>query len=391
MQLLDRYIATRVFQGYILVALVLVSLLALLDLAEQLEDVGKGDYQIVDALVVTALHLPRRCLEMFPMIALLGACIGLGGMAAARELVILQATGISPWRMGWSILKTALLLVILAMAVEELLATPLQQLAQRRQALARLGDESSEQRLLSQEFLSVLSLRNVLRERLEQQLDLSGEGFWSREGGRFLRVGDFQDGEPSDVTVYEFDSDYQLQQFIHAQRVSMDDRHWVFLQPTWKNREDGVLVTRTPPTLLWDSFIDATQIRIARALRYLRLSPNNLSPLDLISHIEYLEANNQDSLRYRLGLWQKLALPVNITAMVLLAIPFVLGPLRNAHSGQRLMLGALIGVLFFFGNQITQNTGLILRWWPPLTALLPGAVLLLASIGLIGFRRWSTS
>ena len=377
MRLLDRYIAGRVLQGYLLVALVLLGLLGLLDLAEQLEDVGKGDYRILDAFAVTAMQLPRRLLEILPVVTLLGASIGLGAMASSRELVVAQAAGISPVRLAWAVLKTALLLVLLAMAMEEFLAAPLQQLAERRQALARL--ELEERRLWSTEFLSLLNLRNALRERLEEPLDISGEGFWSRDNGRFLHVGGFEAGLPRDVSVYEFDADGALRQFIRAEQVDMDDTRWVFQQPLWKRREDGVLVTREPPTLLWESFVDATQVRIARALRLLRLTPASLSPLDLLSHIAYLEANGQDSLRFRLSFWQKLALPLNITAMVLLAVPFVLGPLRSAHSGQRLMLGALLGVVFFFGNQIVQNTGLILRWWPTLTATLPGGVLLLAS------------
>jgi len=383
--LLDRYIAVRVLQGYVLVALVLLGLLGLLDLAEQLEDVGRGDYRIADAFLVTALQLPRRLLDVLPVVALLGASIGLGGMAGARELVVLQATGISPARIGWAVLKTALLMVLLAMLMEEMVAAPFQQLAQRRQALAQL--EAEDRRLWSRELLSLLNLRSALRERLEEQLDITAEGFWSRDRGRFLHVGGFEDGLPRDVSVYEFDAEGELQQFIRAERVDMDDVSWVFRQPLWKQREDGVLVTREPPTLLWGSFVDATQVRIARALRFLRLTPASLSPLDLVSHIDYLAANNQQTLRFRLSLWQKLALPLNIAAMVLLAIPFVTGPLRSAHSGQRLMLGALIGVLFFFGNQIVQNAGLILQWPAPLTATLPGLLMLSTALSLLGWQR----
>lgn len=386
MRLLDRYIATRLWQGYVLVAVVLVGLLGLLDLVEQLEDVGKGSYQLADALLVTALQLPSRLLEIFPVMTLLGVSLGLGGLATSRELLIIRATGVSTLRICWAVLKTALLLVMLALLMEEFLAAPLKQLAERRQGLLRLAEDIQDQRLAN-ELLGLLNLRDALRLQLEDPLDIVGEGFWSREQRRFLHVGGFEQGDPIDITVYEFDANGELQQFIRAPRATMDDTRWVFQQALWKQREDGVLTTQTPNTLLWESFVDATQVRLARAIRFLRLTPASLSILDLQSRIEYLSQYGQDTLRYRLSLWQKLCLPLNIIAMVILAVPFVMGPLRSVQGTQRLMFGALLGVVFFFANQIVQNAGLLLAWPPALTASLPGGMLLFIGTLLLWSQR----
>ncbi len=51
MKILDRYIGLHVLGGYLLVMLILITLFAFIDFVDQLDNLGKGDYRLVDAIV----------------------------------------------------------------------------------------------------------------------------------------------------------------------------------------------------------------------------------------------------------------------------------------------------------------------------------------------------
>ena len=96
--------------------------------------------------------------------------------------------------------------------------------------------------------------------------------------------------------------------------------------------------------------------------------------------LQYLRENNLDSSVYALALARKVVAPFTVMAMMLFAIPFVLGPLRNSGAGQRLFVGVLIGLLFYVLNEVSANTGQIYGWNPLWSAGAP--TLAFALIGL---------
>ena len=91
MKTLDRYLSSSFFRGFFLVVLVLVSLFSFLELVTQLDDVGKGNFQPVDAFIFVGLTLPKRIIDMLPISALLGGIIGLGMLAERGELIAMRA------------------------------------------------------------------------------------------------------------------------------------------------------------------------------------------------------------------------------------------------------------------------------------------------------------
>jgi lipopolysaccharide export system permease protein len=63
-----------------------------------------------------------------------------------------------------------------------------------------------------------------------------------------------------------------------------------------------------------------------------------------------------------LALARKAVAPLTVMAMMLFAVPFVLGPLRNSGAGQRLLVGVLIGLAFYVINEVTANVGQLYGW-----------------------------
>src|SRR5205823_3253300 len=67
-------------------------------------------------------------------------------------------------------------------------------------------------------------------------------------------------------------------------------------------------------------------------LRLFVLESDALSASGLLRLLSYLRANNLDTHEYALALARKIVAPFTVIAMMLFAIPFVLGPLRNSGA-----------------------------------------------------------
>jgi len=125
---------------------------------------------------------------------------------------------------------------------------------------------------------------------------------------------------------------------------------------------------------------DLPEVLTREQAEVLALPPRTLSLTELLGFIANLEERGQNAGRYRLALWQKLSLPVMTAAMIMLSLPFVFGPARSASLGWRIMAGAIIGVAFFFLNQILGYAGLIIQISPAWTTFVPALALLAASV-----------
>ncbi len=100
---------------------------------------------------------------------------------------------------------------------------------------------------------------------------------------------------------------------------------------------------------------------------------SSLTGAKLWAYVQYLEANGLDSDKYQVALWSRVSSLVGILAMCVLALPFVSGPLRSAGAGARMLIGALIGIGYFFLSATLKDGGAVFGLSPILVAWLPSA------------------
>src|SRR5690606_39498928 len=74
-----------------------------------------GNYGLLDAVTYIVYTIPRRAYTMFPTVAVIGALMALGQLAASSELTALRALGLSRRRLSLSV--AAPLLVLTALMV----------------------------------------------------------------------------------------------------------------------------------------------------------------------------------------------------------------------------------------------------------------------------------
>ena len=123
----------------------------------------------------------------------------------------------------------------------------------------------------------------------------------------------------------------------------------------------------------WPSFLDAAQLGV------LMVPPRALSPVDLYFYVRDLRARHEQVPQEELRLWQQIAQPVVTLAMMLVAIPLVLGSNRSTTLSRRVLAGTVAGIALYFVTQTVGYLGLLLHLPAQLTALaLPAGILLFA-------------
>jgi lipopolysaccharide export system permease protein len=352
MTLLERYIAVATVKAFGLVSAGLTSLFSLLEFVDQLHDVGKGHYRLIDALFYVLLTAPARLLQLMPAAMLFTCLFALGALATHGELTAMRAAGLSPRQIVGSVLKLAGYAVVALFLLAQFVIPPAQQLAQAERA-------------------SRLSSSGAVR---------SGNSFWAAGDHQFLNVRRFDNGNiPSDLYLYEFAANGELLELIHADHAEVrPDGTWLLADVSIK-RFSGRIETDRLASLAWRSFLRPRQASV------LMLPAESMQPIELYQYVRDLERRDQPAARYAQELWAKIDIPLAMAAMILIAAPFVFGPLRNQGTGQRMMIGTMIGIVFSLVQQITTHLGQLLNLNPALTATVPSVLLMALAVYL--FRR----
>ena len=340
MTILDRYIGLALARSALLVILVLLPLLILLDLVQQLDEIGTGNYGLLDALIYEVFLMPTYLLNLVPFTALLGTSMALGGLAHTNELTVMRAAGISVQRIGLSTLKSGAMFILFAFIIMEWVAPPLHQQAIQRQSLALSGGE----------------------------LLIEKHGTWIHQGNRFINIRNKHEGRTlADIHIFEFAPEkQQLEFYLHADQAEMKNRQqWLYKNLIVKNYQEKDIVTRYEAERVRESYLTEKQLRV------MEQPINSLSPTGLYQYIKYLRASEQATERFEMVFWQKATLPVTVIILMLCSFPFVFGSLRGSSAGKRIVLATITGFAFHLFSQSLVNLGLMLDMNPLLTTLIP--------------------
>jgi lipopolysaccharide export system permease protein len=109
-----------------------------------------------------------------------------------------------------------------------------------------------------------------------------------------------------------------------------------------------------------------------------------MSVMSLMRYSEYLEANELDAAAYQLAFWMKLFTPLACLIMLLIAIPmvFTASP-RSGGTGQRVIIGLLLGILFFIFNRAVNHLGVVYGLMPIISAAIPLIIVTAITVFLI--------
>ncbi|WP_423821013.1 LPS export ABC transporter permease LptG [Salinisphaera sp. SPP-AMP-43] len=342
MNLIDRYIARAVLAATGVVVVVIVALLMLMLFISEVDNLGQGSFGLIKVLVWCVLMLPTRIYLVLPVVALLGALLALGALAAGSELVVIRSAGVSMKRLAVSVGIAGCALALITVVLGELAAPKGVQTATQLRDKARHGE----------------ARRSV------------DNGLWLRASGYVLRIDSVLPGGRIDgLDAYEITDDGRLKLALTADNAHVDGEKIVISQPRITALHADSSQTRKPDQTLLPIAIKPETLELAVT------QPDELSSYGLWQYINYLEANDIDADDYKLALWRNIVTPFTVWVLVIFALPFAFGSLRSASAGQRLFMGGLIGLLFFLINEIVASTGPVYGVPPWLAASLPTVLL----------------
>ena len=352
MNIIDRYLGQAVIAGVFTVLIILTAVYAVFAFGGEVGKIGQADYTVWKAIEYSVYLIPQRLYEIFPLSMLLGTMLGLGWLANNNELVIIRLAGISLIRIIGSIMKAALMLMLLAIVIGEGIAPPLYQYAseQRIKALNRLINVNTNY------------------------------GLWAKDGETFINVNRVEsDGRLIGVTLYQFTENNFVERQMFAKQAVYDEQQWRLKSVTEIIYNQSSYIVKKHKELKWKTLLDLNMVKTVAT------KPELLSVLKLNDYIKYLKINDLAYSKYELVYWSKIFSPLTILAMVLLAVPFVFGSMRQISIGKQILLGFLVGVAFYIVSRLIGQMGLVYGVPAALSALIP--TLIVISITVWSYRR----
>jgi lipopolysaccharide export system permease protein len=347
MSRLASYIVTSVLRGTALVAAVLVAVASVIELVGQFDDVGLGTYGVQEALVYVALRIPRKLFDVLPAAALIGSLLGLGNLAVHRELVVMRTSGISQYRLLGSVSGAGLILLIVMALLGESLAPRLGNYARTMRADALLDEVDTPS--LSSTWLP-----------------------GSDEIIIHLSQSESGDGSGQHVRFFELDGDTGLSRFVEGELIAIgEDGYWDMLDYAETRFTARGVTHRNEGEVRENLGFGREMLELTEGREDL------LELLELGKRIGNLRERGVDASVYLAAYWGRIADSVSVVLMTMLALPFVLGSLRSAGAGARMVIGLVIGLAHFVLGELSANTGQVFALDPVFAAWAPSAVLLL--------------
>jgi lipopolysaccharide export system permease protein len=358
-KILDRYIVNNYLAGLFPVLLLLLALFSFVALADELEQVGKGSFRQIDAFLVILYTSPRRIVDLMPVTALLGGLMGLGAMANHQELIAARASGMSKARMVRPVFEAVSMVAALVIFMQSLLIP------------------------FSERAASDLRSKALEATTLESGGQLE---FWTRSGENFVHVRDVLLSRIlENVEIYQADNEGKLHQLIQAEQATIIGADTWLLEDVVRTRLDGMSASEERlPSMEWKGLLSEEQANI------LILPIEALAPHDLVRYITHLQVNDLDTHHFRVIFWQQISVAIAVMAMGLLSLPMLVGSTRAISASQRIMMGGMIGIVFYLLQQLIGHLAGLFNLIPSVTILTPVLALLAAAVVAQywhGFRR----
>ena len=344
--ILSRYLMKAFLGRFAMLLAGLVIFLQTLDLLATANEVLAGGGDPLTSLArYVMLRLPSLVETVAPLATLLGALTAMVGMATTSEILAMRAAGRSVLSLVGGLVSVGLVLSVLLFAFSELVVVP---------ASAQLEDWRDAG------FKSDGQVK-------------TGENSWIMEGSTIIRVGHvMRDGTVlNDVRLFKQDKDGNISDIIGIRLALWENDRWSTFEIKRLGGQGGQ-DEAAPPS--WD-----TQLKPEHFIRFAN-HPNELSLNALQQYIGTVAIGSRPGYFYDTWLQQKIAGPVVLALMPLLAAIAAFAHHRRGSSVVYVVWGVTIGFSFVVIDNIILAMGQFGSLPPVVAAWLP--IALFAILGL---------
>ena len=347
MKQITKYLNKEFFISITMIMLGLIALFSFFDFIQEINDLGKGGYGLIQIINYIILSIPGHVYEIIPLAVLIGAMYTVGELSQNSEFTVMRSSGLSIKKIAASLIYVGLFFCFLTFIIGDLISPNSEKNAQRLKI-------SSTDSVVSQEFKS---------------------GFWIKDGKSFVNIENvLPNSSLEDIHIYEFDNDFKLRTIVNAKQGVFQDGQWKLNNITLTHLGEEKITSTNIENGNWKSLIRPEMMNA------LIISPEKMSTINLVKFINYLRLNNQKVTRYEIALWEKLIHPIMPLVMLLFAVPFGFLQERSGGKYLKMFLGIIIGISYLILNTMIKHLGLLNDWQPFMSSLIPTIIFL--SIGL---------
>ncbi|MBA5249599.1 MAG: LPS export ABC transporter permease LptG [Gammaproteobacteria bacterium] len=347
MKILDRYIAKILLTYTLGVMAIWVGVYALFDFINEVDLIGQQNYTIVSAIIYVLADLPAVIYAHSSVIILLGCLLGLGHLATTSQLIIVQGSGLSIMQIVKKVVAIALIFIFAVLLLGELVApiTTKYAASYKSQALGR-GVASVNQ-----------------------------QDFWLKNGGTIINVKKNFDGSIfGGVTLIKINDKHQLDSVFYADKAVFNGGNLALKKTEhYQLKLNGKLTdiqTKHYQHYNTELFFEQKMVNA------LKQEPEELSSWALYKHKVFLDNNNLTSEAFEVELYKRLVKPITLVAMLMMAMLFIFGSLRDSTLGKKIFLGVIISLFFELASRIGGVISLRFDYDPLFSASAPTLVAL---------------
>jgi lipopolysaccharide export system permease protein len=346
----SRYLAINIFKGTALVLMILVSLSLFFTMIQQIDHIGRGQYGAWQFTQYILLRAPAMVVDFMPLAALLGSILSLGNLASNSELIAFQSSGMSVNKFILAVSQAAFVLALIAYVISDFVVP---------------YSETTAREIKASSISSRVSMQ-------------SRKGLWIKDKSNIIFIQRlFPDGNARNIEIYHLGDNDRLQSTTFARKAIIKEQGWVLQKVKKTLLTESKISVVNKKQILYEGGLSE------KLLQSLVVKPRQMSSSDLFTYITFLDENKLNSDAESLSFWQKVYSPLTVMVMAILAIPFVLGSQRNSNTGQRIITGILLGLVYVIIDKVLIQLGEQLNLIAFVNALIPTLLFILFTAFLI--------
>ena len=347
--ILNIYFCRTIAKFQLLVLLILSTIFLLLDLIEQLNDVGTGSFSAFNAFQVTALNAPYLIFDLLPSTILIGSVIAIGSLIQSNELMVARIAGFSKYHLLFQLLALSLIISIFCFFIYQFVMPTLQ---------AKVHKISSK----------VITGTTI-----------NSEQIWIKRKNEILSIGDISNhSQPKLIEIFTTDQKGKIKNITRAEKAFISEQNkWLLFGVEKIIISDSGIEKSKKESLIWHGFIN--QDEYARLI----IPPKALSLSELIRYLSNTDLVSVGQNLFHSELWKKLSLPITLIGMSLIALPITGGALNVRQQSQSNLIAGVCAMFFYILHQTVSNFDKILGWPSSLSWTLPPVLIIFFSLVLI--------
>lgn len=321
---ISKYITKTFILSTCIVVFTFASIIFIGDLVEYNKKLSSYDNNNISLIVLLcSLNLPKMLQEVLPFCLLFSGMLWTIKINNNKELLIIRSSGLPVRKICYPIFLVSMILGFLSVTT----LSPLISATQKK-------------------------IQYIESERLGKPINsllVTPSGFWVRQGSNegkdiiYAKTLNSKNMTFSDVTVFKFNNNYEIQKRIKAKNSELFESFWL-LKNTRTISNLGEIVSSDFIKL--PTSITKSQIREGFS------SPESLSLWSLIPFIKMFENAGFSAKKHRYHLYKLSTFPFLLASMSILGVSFNLNMFSRKKTNYNILIGIIFGFTIFYITKI---------------------------------------